>query len=54
MKWGEGERKKTDERKRGEESYQDSRRKNIQQGVIPANIVGEWNVLAKEDRNWGP
>jgi hypothetical protein len=45
MKWGEGERKKTDERKKGEESYQDSRRKNIQQGDLPENSVGEWNGL---------
>jgi len=38
---GRGERKKTDVRKRGVESYCGSRRKNMQQGVLPENTVGE-------------
>jgi hypothetical protein len=36
---GKGERKKTDERKKGEENYQDSRRKKIHQGVLPEKSV---------------
>jgi len=51
---GEGERKKTDERKKGEETIRIQEGRIFNRESYRRTVLGEWNGLGKEDRDWGP